>query len=42
LGAGVHLSIFGRYVILYLVHDEILEIRRLVHGARDLDRIGSV
>jgi toxin ParE1/3/4 len=37
LGEGVRLSVFGRYVILYLVHREILEIRRVVHGARDLD-----
>ena len=42
LGEGVRLSVFGRYVILYLVHDEVLEIRRVVHGARDLDRIGPV
>jgi toxin ParE1/3/4 len=42
LGEGVRLSVFGRYLILYLVHDEALEIRRVVHGARDLDRIGPV
>jgi plasmid stabilization system protein ParE len=36
LGQGVRLSVFGNHVVLYVVHEDILEIRRVVHGARDL------
>jgi len=36
LGAGVRLSVFDNYVTLYVVHPDLLEIRRVVHGARDL------
>ena len=36
LGVGVRLSVFGNYVTLYVVHPDLLEIRRVVHGARDL------
>jgi toxin ParE1/3/4 len=38
LGEGVRLSVFGNYVVLYVVHadHDLLEIRRVVHGARDL------
>jgi toxin ParE1/3/4 len=36
LGEGVRLSVFGNYVVLYVVHPDLLEIRRVVHGARDL------
>jgi toxin ParE1/3/4 len=36
LGTGVRLSVLGNYVVLYVVHEEILEIRRVVHRARDL------
>jgi toxin ParE1/3/4 len=39
LGDGVRLSVFGNYVVLYVVRDELLEIRRVVHGARDLPNI---
>ena len=39
LGEGVRLSVFGNYVVLYLVHPDLLEIRRVVHGARDLAAI---
>jgi toxin ParE1/3/4 len=35
-GDGVRSSIFGRYQIFYVLHDEVLEIRRVVHGARNL------
>jgi hypothetical protein len=37
LGKGVRLSVLGNYV----VHEDILEIRRVVHGARDLADIDS-
>ncbi|MGO8869720.1 MAG: type II toxin-antitoxin system RelE/ParE family toxin [Alphaproteobacteria bacterium] len=36
LGEGVRMVVFGRYLILYVVHQDLLEIRRVVHGARDL------
>jgi toxin ParE1/3/4 len=36
LGEGVRISVFGNYVVLYVVQEDILEIRRVVHGARDL------
>jgi toxin ParE1/3/4 len=36
LGEGVRMTIFGRYLILYVVREDLLEIRRVVHGARDL------
>ena len=36
LGEGVRLSVFGNYVVLYVVHKDVLEIRRVVHGAHDL------
>jgi toxin ParE1/3/4 len=36
LGDGVRLSVFHNYVVLYVVHSDLLEIRRVVHGARDL------
>jgi toxin ParE1/3/4 len=39
LGAGVRLSVFGNYVMLYVVHPELLEIRRVVYGARNLAEI---
>ena len=32
LGEGVRLSVFGNYV----VHEDILEIRHVAHGARDV------
>ncbi len=35
-GEGVHLAAHGNYLILYLIRGEILEIRRVVHGARRL------
>ncbi len=33
-GDGVRMAVFGRYLILYVAHEDILEIRRVVHGAR--------
>ena len=37
IGEGVRLAVHGRYLILYVVHPDLVEIRRVVHGARDLD-----
>jgi toxin ParE1/3/4 len=36
LGAGVRMSVFGNYLILYVVQRDFLEVRRVVHGARNL------
>jgi toxin ParE1/3/4 len=36
LGDGVRMALHGRYLILYVVRGDLLEIRRVVHGARDL------
>jgi toxin ParE1/3/4 len=35
LGRGVRLKVFRSYLILYVVHADILEIRRVVHGAQN-------
>lgn len=34
LGEGVRLKVFRNYLILYVLHPDTLEIRRVVHGAR--------
>jgi toxin ParE1/3/4 len=39
LGVGVRMTVFGRYLILYVVHEGLLEIRRVVHGARSLSNL---
>jgi toxin ParE1/3/4 len=36
LGDDVRVAVFGRYLILYKMHNNFMEIRRVVHGARDL------
>ncbi len=36
-GAGIRMAGFGRYLILYVAHRDMLEIRRVMHGARNLD-----
>ena len=38
-GDGVRVSVFRRYLILYVVRDDLLEIRRVVHGARDVTNL---
>lgn len=35
-GDGVRIAVFGHYVILSVVRSKVGEIRRVVHGARDL------
>jgi toxin ParE1/3/4 len=39
LGEGVRLSVSGNYVIPYVMHLDLMEIRRMVHGARNLTDI---
>jgi len=36
LAEGIRLNVFKNYVILYVIEDGVLEIRRIVHGAREL------
>lgn len=36
LGRGVRRVVFGRYLVFYVVHTRFLEIRRVLHSARDI------
>lgn len=36
LGRGVRCVVFGRYLIFYVMHARILEIRRVLHCARNI------
>ncbi len=36
LGRGVRCIVFGRYLIFYVVHVRVLEVRRVLHGARNI------
>jgi toxin ParE1/3/4 len=38
-GDGIRMVVHGRYLILYVVHADLLEIRRVLHGARNLPDI---
>lgn len=38
-GEGIRIALHGRYVIVYRVRDETVQIIRVVHGARDLDAL---
>jgi toxin ParE1/3/4 len=38
-GEGVRIAVHGRYVIVYRVRDEGVQILRVVHGARDPDAL---
>ncbi len=35
-GRGVRCVVFGRYLIFYVVHARVLEVRRILHGARNI------
>jgi toxin ParE1/3/4 len=39
IGVGLRSIIFGRYVILYHVLGDCLEIVRVIHGSRDIPRV---
>jgi toxin ParE1/3/4 len=36
LGRGVRCVVFGRYLVFYIVHARTIEIRRVLHGARNI------
>lgn len=38
-GLDVRMSVFRRYLVFYVVDGDVLRIRRVVHGARDLPHI---
>jgi toxin ParE1/3/4 len=38
-GEGIRIAVHGKYVIVYRVRDEAVQILRVVHGARDLDAL---
>ncbi|WP_407051635.1 type II toxin-antitoxin system RelE/ParE family toxin [Methyloraptor flagellatus] len=38
-GAGVRLTMHGRYIIFHAIRDERVVIERILHGARDLESI---
>src|SRR5947207_9386812 len=38
-GEDIRIAIHGKYVIVYRVRDETVEVLRVVHGARDLDAL---
>ena len=40
-GDGVRIRIVGRYIIAYRVRADQVEVLRILHGARDLDRLFS-
>ena len=41
-GRGVRVAVHGRYLIFYVVHKDLLEVRRVIHGARNIIDIGSM
>ena len=40
-GADVRIRIMDRYIIAYRIRSERVEVLRIVHGSRDLDRLFS-
>jgi toxin ParE1/3/4 len=38
-GEGIRIAIHGSYIAVYRVRDEMVQVLRVVHGARDLDAL---
>jgi toxin ParE1/3/4 len=38
-GEGIRIAVHGKYLIVYRVRDETVQVLRIVHGARDLDTL---
>lgn len=38
IGVGARSAVFGQYLILFRVKGDIVQIRRILHGARDIAR----
>jgi plasmid stabilization system protein ParE len=41
-GRDVRAAVHGKYLILYAARRDVLQILRVIHGARDLSRIGPL
>lgn len=39
LAPGVRTTVVGRYVVLYRFTDELVEVLRIIHGSRDVERV---
>ncbi|MGE0715517.1 MAG: type II toxin-antitoxin system RelE/ParE family toxin [Alphaproteobacteria bacterium] len=39
IGPGIRVLTHERYLVLYVVDADVIEVRRIVHGARDLQRL---
>jgi toxin ParE1/3/4 len=39
LGSGIHMTVFGRYLIFYDAHDDRVEIKRVLHHGRNIRKI---
>ena len=38
-GTGIRIAVHGKYLIVYRVHNDAVQVLRVVHGARDLDAL---
>jgi toxin ParE1/3/4 len=38
-GESIRIIVYGKYLIVYRVRDDAVQILRVVHGARDLDAL---
>jgi toxin ParE1/3/4 len=38
-GEGIRIAVHGKYLIIYRVRDETVQVLRVLHGARDLDAL---
>ena len=38
-GEGIRIAVYGKYLIVYRVREEVVQIHRVVHGSRDLDAL---
>ena len=36
---GIRIAVHGKYLIIYRLHDDTVQVLRIVHGARDLDAL---
>lgn len=40
-GVGVRVTVVGRYLMVHRVHGDVVQVLRILHGARDLERLFS-
>ncbi|MGH6816843.1 MAG: type II toxin-antitoxin system RelE/ParE family toxin [Hyphomicrobiaceae bacterium] len=38
-GEGIRIVVYGKYLIVYRVRDDAVQVLRIVHGARNLDTL---